>query len=247
MSSTRFFLLPCFIFLFSTCSKKKETNYNPSAALVKTVLHSQSGISESYAYDGNGQVTVIQSSTGSKTTFAYDSALITQTNYDLSGSVVSITYMALDTLGHVTGTEIRDAAGTVQGYHRFNFDAWGYERYEEMYTADHIIAGKFEWYWGDGNIASFAIYDSTATDRIYDTYYWYYDPAISSISTANKGQKYLGADSKYLVRKAIRHSYLYGDLIYTYEYSFDGEQRIIQARTYDHNGDLKNTDSYTYY
>ena len=236
----------------SSCKKKDETPpYDPTAALaavVKTISHTNTGTTETYTYTGDGKIQLIQSNAGNKTSFEYpDTATIIQTIFDNSGSIVSITNYVLEPFGFVSGSTVTNAGGNVLSTHRYYYDADKHIIVDNGSTANNDVYGKKEWSWGGGNLYAYAIYDSAVTRKDYDSYLWYYDPAVTSVGNANTGQKFFGADSKYLVRRIVGYTWGGGNNVYTYEYTFDSQQRITEARTYDYDGSLKNTDSYTYY
>lgn len=249
MKSSAYLLALAFILFASSC-KKKDSPYNPSAAIaavVKTIAHSNTGASDTYTYTGDGKIQLVQNSSGNKTSFEYSNDTVTEKTDDAAGNITSITTIVLDSFGLANSSKITDANGTALSYHTFIFDGAKHKTAQHDYTPNHDVNGKSEWAWGSDNMFNYAIYDSTTTNRIYDFYYWYFDPAVTSIGNGNTGQKFWGVDSKYLVRQFIRHSYIYGDLIETFEYTFDTQQRITTVKTYSHSGSLKNTDSYTYY
>ncbi len=250
MKSSVYFLAATFIFFAYSCTKKKETPYDPSgalAAVVKTITRGSTGNTDTYTYDSQGRVQLIQNSNGNKTSFEYVDSSLTQTNFDGSGAVISVTHFILDTLGLVSNAVVTDAGGTVISYHNYSFDSEKEITAENKYNANLDPNGKSEWVWINGNIYEYAIYDSAVTHKQYDSYYWYYDPAVTSIGNANTGQKFYGADPKFLVRKIVGTTWGGGNSISTFEYTFDSKQRITEARTYDYNGTLKSTDTYTYY
>ncbi len=250
MKQSVYLLAVLLFFTISSCSKKKETPYDPSAALaavVKTVSHSNTGTTDTYTYDVQGRIQLLQNSTGSKISYEYVDSSLTQTNFDATGTVVSITHFVLDSFGLVSESVTTGAGGAVLAYHNYTFDWERQLTAQYNYTANHDVNGKSEWVWGGGNLFEYAIYDSVIDHKAFDSYYWYYDPAITSVGNANTGQKFWGTDSKYLMRKVIGSTWGAGNTVSTFEYTMDSQQRVTEAKTYDYNGTLKNTDSYTYY
>lgn len=250
MKSSLYLVAFTLLVLASSCSKKKDTPYDPSgalAAVVKSVTHSNTGATETYTYDGQGRIQLIQSTAGNKTTFEYADTTITQTRYDTTGAVVSITHYLLDTLGLVSSSAVTDAGATVVAYHSYTYDSDKHKTQDFGYTPSYDVNGKSEWQWGGGNMYEFSLYDSAVTHKAYDGFYIYYDPAVTSFGYANTGQKFFGTDSKYLIRKELGYIWGGGNVVHTYEYTFDAKQRITETKTFDYNGTLKNTDTYTYY
>lgn len=250
MKSSICFVAFALLVFTSSCSKKKDTPYDPSgalAAVVKSVTHSNTGATETYTYDGQGRIQLIQSSVGNKTSFEYVDTTVTQTKYDNAGVVISITHYLLDTLGLVTGAAVTDAGGTLLGYHTYTYDSEKHKTADIGYTTNYDANGKSEWLWGGGNAYEYSLYDSAVTHKEYDGFYWFYDPAVTSVGNANTGQKFFGADSKYLMRREVGYVWGGGNVVHTCEYTFDSKQRITETKTFDYDGTLKNTDTYTYY
>ena len=250
MKSRVYLLSVALVFLVSSCAKKKDTPYNPAgalAAVVKTITHGNNGTTDTYTYNADGKIQLIQNSAGSKTSYEYVDSAITQTVFDASGSVLTVTHVVLDTLGLISSSVVTDAGGSVLSYHSFAFDWEKHKTADNSFNAGYNVNGKTEWVWGSGCEVEYAIYDSAVTHKQYDAFYWYYDPAVTSIGNANTGQKFWGADSKFLVRKIVGNTWGAGQNVNTYEYTFDSQERITAAKTYDYVGALKNTDTYTYY
>ncbi len=234
----------------SSCSKEKKPGYDSTgalAAVVKSVTHSNTGTTVNYVYDTNGRIQLIQSSNGVKTTFEYADSLLTQTELDKTGNIVSVAFLTLDSRGLVSNSVVKDANGAVVSNHTYVFDDQKQLTAVYNYTPNNDVNGKTEWIWGSGNMYNYSIYDSAITHKAFDSYLWYYEPAITSVGNANTGRKFLGADSKYLIRKTIGYTWGAANVVSTFDYAFDSQHRVIETKTYDHNGLLKNTDSYTYY
>lgn len=249
MKTPLYLLAIALILSVSSCKKEKEA-YDPSGALtavVKSVTHSNTGTTDSYTYDAGGRIQLIQSSNGTKTVFEYADTTLTQTNYEKGEVVVSVTRFALDAQGLVSNSVVTDANGAVVSYHTYTFDDQKQMTAQNNYTANHEVNGKLEWVWGGGNMWNYAVYDSAITHTLCNSYLWYYDPATTSVGNANTGKKFFGADSKYLTRKIVGYVWGAANTLSTFEYTLDSEQRLAEIRTYDYNGILKNTDSYTYY
>jgi len=250
MKYSAYLFVAILILQFSSCSKKDETKYDPSGALaarLKSITYGLTGETISYSYTGEGKIQLVQSSLGNKTTYEYINDSIRQTDYDKTGTLSTITTMVLDSLGLAISGTTTDANGNILGYQESSFDTEKHKTSELRYTATHDINGKSEWVWGGGNMYQYSVYDSTVTYKAYDSYIWYYDPAVTSFGNANTGRQFLGTDSKYLVRKIVGYTWGQANNISTFEYLFDGSQRITQVKTYNYSGTLKSTDTYTYY
>ena len=250
MKPSAYLLAIVFLVSFTSCAKKKDTPYNPSgalAAVVKTVTHSNTGTTDTYTYNGSAQIQLIQNSSGNKTAFEYNGNAITQTVYDITGGVVSISHLVTDTFGLVISSVVNDAVGAVLANHTYTYDTDKHKTFDNIYTANNDVNGKLELIWGGGNLFEYAVYDSAISHKQYNAYNWYYDPAVTSFGNNNTGQKFWGADSKFLLRRVVGNIWGGGNTIATYEYTFDAQQKITEAKTFDFAGNLKNTDSYTYY
>lgn len=242
-------LYVAFLLLFVSACKKEEPKqvFNPLTTRVKTIANSAAGTTETYTYDAENRVTLIQNSNGIKTEFNYFGDTLTQTNFDNAGAIINIETILLDSFGLAGNSVTTDATGTILSFHQYYFN-WEQQLTDKNdYNDAYVPTGKSEWRWNNGNMIQSIIYDSTFTNKIYDTYYWYYDPASTSVGNINKGQKFWGADSKYLMRKYIQNSYLYGNTLFTFEYTLDDLQRLTSMKSYDYQGQLVNTISYTYY
>lgn len=247
--STSFFAMLLTILFISGC-KKENTSipvFDSATTRIKTASNSLTGITETYTYDADGRVVQIQLSDGRKTTYTYMGDTIIETHFNMAGTIETSEQMLLDSFGLVTNSVTFDSTQSIVAFHQYTFDSEGQKTQQTNYNASYVQNGQINFHWNGGNMYQTEIFDSTGTNRLYDTYIWYYDPAGTSIGNINKGQKFWGADSKYLKRKIIQYSYLYGNSLYTYEYTLDNLQRISTIKTFDYQGQLKNTETYTYY
>lgn len=238
----------CFAF---SCNKKEETKpYNPEgayAAKLKSVTNSQTAETITYSYLADGKIQLQQNSTGSKTTFEYNANNVIETEYDKTGALIKIKTITLDSLGLQQTAVVTDANANVLGFEEYTFDSEKHKTSELHYTAAHAPNGKIEWVWSNGNNIEYAVYDSAVDHKTYDVFYWYYDPAVTSFGNTNTGKNFLGADSKYLLRKQVGYVYGGANVVYSYEYTSDDQQRITERRTYSYTGTLKATETFSYY
>ena len=237
------------LLLFSACAKKKETPYDPSgarAAKVRSITYGQTGTTETYTYDGQGRLELLQSSAGNKITYQYDSARITQTNYAMTGDISEITTLSLDSSGLATSSVVKDAAGNTLGSHMYTYNQ-GHKISDISYSAGGEETRKLEWNYGGNECWNYSIYDSGSVSKTYDYFYWYFYPGETSLGNSNKGLDFWGKSSQLLTRKFQRRSYLYGDQEVSFEYATDAQGRITEMKTLNHDGTLLYTDTYTYY
>lgn len=242
-------LLFTLFLLISSCSKKKdnEPKYDLANVAVKSVTHSNKGTTDTYTYTSEGNIQQIQNTDGSKITYEYNGASITETFYDAGGSIFKTNFLTTDSTGLAVSCEEHNANGNTVRYFTYTYNSKNEKTNTIEYNATYIQNGKTDWEWSGGNMWHYAVYDSALAYKTYDAYIWFYDPDETSFGNRNTGQKFRGADSKYLVRKQYINSYLGGSVVNSFEYSFDSQKRITEIRTYSYTGTLKNTDTYTYY
>ncbi|HLP20294.1 MAG TPA: hypothetical protein VK174_08335 [Chitinophagales bacterium] len=239
------------LLFIASCSKKDEdkqlTYFDPTTTKVKSVTYGSNNQTYSYTYNTSGLVESIQVSDGSRSTFNYDSVSVTQTNYNTAGAVISINRLELNSLGLAIHAALTDGGGTLLSTTEYTYDSNKHKTSELTYNANNTLSAKTEyaWYGGD-DLLNYSIFDSTNTNSTYSYFQTYFD-GPTSLGSVFTGQTYLGTDTKSLVRKSLRYSSLYGDYVQEFEYVLDGLQRVSQVKTFDRNGNLKNTDSYTYY
>lgn len=240
-----------FIGFAASCNKKEEAKpYDPAAAYaakVRSVTSSTTAETITYTYNTDGRIQAQQSSNSSKITFEYNGNTAVETTYDKTGAVAQIKTLTLDSLGLQQSATITDAAARVLGYEEYTFDSDKHITAQTSYTASHAPNGKIEWTWSNGNLIEYAVYDSAVNHKTYDVFYWYYDPAVTSFGNTNTGKSFLGADSKYLLRRQVGYVYGGANVVYSYEYSSDDQKRITERRSYSYTGTLKSTDTYSYY
>lgn len=232
--------------LFVSSCKKDEDKPTVDLATVKvrTIQHSNSGLTETYTYDSDGRITQLQLSNGSRTTYAYTADTLNIASFDTTGSLLSTEVMLLSN-GLAQSSVVMDASGNILGFHEYSFSGSGEETMHRVLNPNLEQTAKEEWIWSGGNLTTYSIYDSANTN-LYNVYYVYNYPGASSTGKVNTGRKYLGADPLYQVRKIFTTG-LVGNSIRMLEYTTDDQKRITSALYYDQNHDLKNTDSYTYY
>lgn len=236
--------------LFVSGCKKKEDNgptLDLSSVKVHTITHSNSGSTDTYSYTSDGKIASITNSGGGSVNYTYTNDTILIIRKDAGNSTISSDILLLDSFDFVKSSIRLDGTGNVIGYDEYTFNSNGEKTMHITRNANMIQNGKYEWVWSNGNMIQSMIFDSTGTQKIYDTYYWFYDPAGTSIGNKNTGQPFWGADSKYLVRRYIQYSDQNGNSYRSFEYESDSENRIISMSTYNQNEILQNKDTYTYY
>lgn len=243
------FIIPVSLLLVFGC-KKKEDN-GPTLDLrtvkVRTITHSLTGITDTYAYNADGRIVSINSSNGNSITYAYQGDSISVLKRDATNATLGTDILLIDSMGFVKNAVRLDGSGNVLGFDEYSFNGNGEKTMLLTRNANLQQNGKYEWIWSNGNMIQSIVYDSAGIQKVYDTYYWFYDPAGTSIGNINTGQPFWGADSKYLIRRYIQYSDQNGNSYRLFEYESDSEMRITSMSIYNQNQTLQNKDTYTYY
>lgn len=231
------------------CKKKEEDGptLDLSTVKVRTITHTSSGSTDTYSYAGDGKIVSIAKSTGSSINYTYNNDTISVIRKDAANTIVGIDFLIVDSFGLVKNAIRLDGTGNVVGYDEYSFNSNKEKTMLITRNANMVQNGKYEWIWSNGNMIQSIVYDSAGIQKVYDTYYWFYDPAGTSIGNINTGQSFWGADSKYLVRRYIQYSDQNGNSYRSFEYESDKEKRITSMSVYNQNGSLQNKDTYTYY
>ncbi|HLP52129.1 MAG TPA: hypothetical protein VK154_14670 [Chitinophagales bacterium] len=239
------------LLLIASCSKKEEdkklTYFDPSTTKLKSVTYGGNNQTHNYTYNASGLLESILVSDGSKTTYSYDSVSVTETSYTTGGNIATINYIELNDSGLAVNATVTDGGGTVTAHKFYTYDAGKHITTEENYTPANALTQRLEYAWyGSSNLLNFTIFDSTGTNGVFTFYQTFFD-GPTSISNTCTGRAFMGISTYALIRKSVRYSALYGDNVETYDYVLDGLQRVSQKKTFDRNGVLKYTDTYTYY
>lgn len=245
MKSTPWFALLTVALFISSCKKEEDKpTVDLATVKVRTIQHSSSGITESYAYDGDGRITQWQLSKGSKTTYAYTGDTLTIATFDTAANLLSTEVIQLSN-GLAQSSVVMEAGGSITGFRQYGFSGSSEQTSYTTFNANMVQTAREEWVWSGGDLTTYSIFDSAGTN-LYNIYYVYNYPGANSTGKVNTGRKYLGVDSRYQVRKILSTG-LVGNTYRTIEYTTDDQLRIISASYYDQNHNLVNTDTYTYY
>ncbi len=248
MRISLFLATTAFLLVFG-CKKKNEEGPTLDLRTVKvrTITHSNNGSTDTYLYNSDGSIASITNSSGSSISYAYYNDSIHILKRDAGNTIIGADYLLIDSFGFVKNGIQLDGSGNVIGYDEYTFNSNGEKTMLITRNANMVQNGKYEWIWSNGNMIQSIVYDSAGIQKVYDTYYWFYDPAGTSIGNLNTGQSFWGADSKYLIRRYIQYSDQNGNSYRLFEYESDKEKRITSMSVYNQNVTLQNKDTYTYY
>ncbi len=231
---------------FFSC-KKDEGDTAPVISIVKTMTQSPGGAAEVYTYDGEGRIQRIQNALGSRTEYSYMSDTVIETSYNIAGEVVYIKTMLLNGDGVVTASANRDSLGNLLGSTQYAYDVNKFRTEQREYDATGALIRTYKWTTtGEGNIGSFESIDPLVNTNNFLYWYIYSLEANNTIGNDNTGMKFNGTSSKNAMKVLNRSSYFLNNIRYTFRYTLDGSGRILTMSAYDHDGEWKYTNTYTY-
>ncbi|MDB5282707.1 MAG: hypothetical protein JWO06_1782 [Bacteroidota bacterium] len=219
-------------------------NHNSAEkARIKKMI-SNRGMSTEYFYlaDGNANYTV--SANGVKTTYVYGTNSVTEKMVDsIRGGSFSST-MHLNAKGLVDSSTASDESGSY--LKTYTHDDNGYTIDSKDYASGNLINGSNSVV-KDGNESVLTVTDS-ASKKLVTVYFEYFTDKPNTLSYQNYGMKYLGAQSKNLMKKVVEIRPT-GDTmrVTTLNYHFDDKDRVSSKLIYDQRGMLRDSTSYLYY
>lgn len=197
-----------------------------------------------YTYTADNKIQAVKNADGSKTTYTYKDKSITQLRADSLHGMNITSNIFLNGAGYADSSIATDQSGSYVEI--YLHDANGY-----ITESKDMISGKL--YnatistFKDGNEVEREITDSSSKPRV-KLFFDYYTDKSNSVGYENMGMKFLGNDSKNLMKKFVQVLPT-GDTIRTmnFTYHFDDKGRVSQKVVYDNHGMLADSSTVTYY
>jgi len=201
--------------------------------------------STEYTYSPDNKILSMRTSDGTKTTYTYkDKNTISQLRADsLHGMSINST-IYLNAAGIADSSVASDPSGNyVELYFH---DANGFITQSKDMVSGQLYNASNSTF-KDGNEISRVITDSSSRPRV-SLYFDYYTDKTNTVGYENMGMKFLGNDSKNLMKKFVQVLPT-GDTmrVMNFSYHFDDKGRVIQKAVYDSHGIMADSSTVTYY
>jgi hypothetical protein len=197
-----------------------------------------------YTYTPDNKVKTVKTSDGINTTYTYKDKTISQLRADsLHGMFITSTIF-LNGAGFADSSVASDPSGTY--VELYSHDANG-----NLTQSRDVVSGRLynaaTSVFKDGNEASKIITDSASKPRV-SLFFDYITDKNNSVGYENMGMKFLGNDSKGLLKKFVQVLPT-GDTmrVLTFGYHYDDKGRVSSRLVYDKTGIVADSSSYTYY
>ena len=201
------------------------------------------GFTSTYTYGADNRVVSIKNSNHSATTYTYNGNKITQAVADSARGMFINYNLHLNAAGYLDSTTASDPSGT---YLKFDtHDADGYTTLSSEYISGTLKDASHSVF-KDGNEISRTITDSAAKPLV-TVYFEYYNDKPNTLSYENFGMKYIGKDSKNLMKKYAQvlpsgDTFATGSMVY----KFDDKGRVSSKSMFDRRGTLSDSTTFTY-
>lgn len=195
---------------------------------VKQII-SGKGQSTEFTYSSDNKVASIKSSDSTKVTFAYNGNSIVQTVSNPMRGMNRTQTLHLTNTGYVDSSVISDPQGNILSL--TTHDADGYSTEVKDYFSG-VLKRTTKSVFKDGNEITRTIIDETQKP-LGTVYIDYYTDKLNSAGNENQGMKFIGKDSKNLIKKVVQ-VLAKGDTLgsITFSYKFDDKGRVISKATY---------------
>ncbi len=232
-------VLVSFLVALSSCSKP-DTSFSGAKVLSNTNFIG--GYIDTYTYNSDGNVGVVERNLGSKIVFTYSGDSILAQQVNASNIVTSATVYLLH------GQQQADSSyGQLQSLNnsaKYLYDANHQLMQQKTYAYGNLTAVT-DYTIGNKNIASLA-YTIPASGAVTRTYYSY-GSTTNTIGNQNFGKGFLGIGCLNVVASAVQLN-SNGDTIgvITYKYHLDDNSNIDTMASYDRYGHIVDSMAYTY-
>ena len=202
------------------------------------------GQETTFTYSSDNKVSLISLSDSTKVTFAYNGNTITQTVTSPQSPMPRIEMLHLTATGYVDSSKVAGPMGN--NLSLSTHDAEGHTTLSQDYSSG-VLRRSTESKFKDGNETARTISDDKS-QPIGTIFFDYYTDKPNSLAPENQGMKFIGQDSKNLMKKVVQ-VLAKGDTIGTgnFYYKFDDKGRAISKATYDGKGMLQDSTTFTYY
>jgi hypothetical protein len=223
----------------SSCKKTAESF---SGAKVLTATNMVAGYIDTYTYNDDGSVALIQRNSGEKVAFTYEGDSVSRSSINAASVVESITnyFLRGDTYADTSYGQVQ--AQNNSSAYAFNSDGQltqqkNYAFGSPVLVADYTLTNK--------NVSSVAYTNPVSNTHSYA--YYSYGTATNSIGNQNFGQGFLGVGNLNVVNTCVQIAQN-GDTtgIITYKYRYNSGSNIDTMVSYSRNGLLLDSMAYSY-
>jgi YD repeat-containing protein len=240
------YLMLAMFVLVSSCKKKSDssTPFDASAAQVKSISQ-EPGIGTSYFYDGQGRLESITNTNGTATNISYSGDTVREALVNDSGSVYAINTLFLNSSGVANSSVLTDTFGSILSSTIYLYDTANFRIDEKNYDATGNLVAHKTWNINVNDVFYYSSTDSLTYANNAQIGYTYAYDRESTIGNYNCGQKYYGRSSKNL-EATMHKTGTTGNVLYTFQYTFDNSGRVSTKAAYNHLNELVYTNTYTY-
>jgi hypothetical protein len=206
-------------------------------------MSSARGYFTEYTYSPDGNIATSLNSDGVKTTYKFSGNTVAENMTDSARSMFITSMVYLNSKGIADSTTAKDEH---ENYTKtYKHDANGY-----IIESKDYVSGKMSDMSNsvvkDGNQVQATVLDSVE-QPIFTIYFEYYADKPNTLGYENYGMKYLGSDSKNLMKKFVQ-VLPKGDTIRVnnIHYHFDKDGRVSQKVIYDARGMMADSSTFTY-
>ncbi len=224
MKNTLLFSCTVLIVAITGCNK-----HDNSEARIKKMTSSR-GFSTEYFYNTDGSISYFVNSDGAKTSYKFSGNTIAEQMNDSTRGMFVKSTIYLGGNGWVDSTTAQNEGNNYKT--TYVHDAAGLI-VESQNFAVGSMTDVSKYVVKDGNQISLTVSDSTNRPLV-NRYFDYYTDKPNVISYSNHGMKFLGTDSKNLVKKIVQVRPT-GDtsIAVTFKYYFDDKGRVIGKTAFD--------------
>jgi hypothetical protein len=194
------------------------------------VVSSSKGQSTEFIYSADNKIASIKTSDSTKVTFTFAGNTVTQSVSNPMNPTPRVQTFHLTSSGYVDSTVINGPMGNALTLNKQ--DADGYNTLTQEYYGGALKRSTQSVY-KDGNEVTSTISDETMKP-VGTIFFEYYTDKLNSFSNETRGMKFMGKDSKNLVKKVVQ-VLAKGDTVGTanFSYKFDDKGRMISQATYE--------------
>jgi hypothetical protein len=229
----------CLLFVLS-CNKNDPSF---SGAKVKTVTNFIGGYIDTYTYNSDGNVVLVQRNLGDKTVYTYKGDTVIMQS--INGA--SVTYSETDYVLHGQKCAA-ESFGKLQAQNssaQYTYDANNQLTEQKNYGLSSLTS-TVDYYIPNKNPTTVTTTLSNGTKSY--LYMDYYTSNNNTIGTQDFGKGFLGYGSAYAL-KTVVHVGANNDTtdVVAYRYKYDGSSNIDTLVSYSRNGALVDSMAFTYY
>jgi hypothetical protein len=215
--------------LLTACNKGGSTSGYRVKTITAANMQGKSQVTE-FVYSSDNKVSAINLSDSTKVTFTYTGNTVKQTVTSPQLPTPRLETIYLSAAGYMDSSSMSSPMGSATTVN--THDAEGHTTVTKEYyggTLRRTTESEFK----EGNELKRVVSNETMTP-LGTIYFEYFADKFNSMAPENQGMKFMGADSKNLMKKVVQVS-AKGDTAasITFSYKFDDKGRVISKATYE--------------